>query len=158
MMPNDVPLFASFLLSEQGRRFEHWEFDRHVGPGEECPPWLSPSMRTCMSILTKLRIDAIGYLAGKPWIFEVKPSVNLGAFGQVQGYEHFFVREVGVLPRKAIIAEEASRNLIVLAKQHDIELFLVQPATLAMIDAACRQLGLPPCSHLWAEDLISPPE
>lgn len=129
MGPNDVALFASFILSPRGQEFDGWEFDTHLGMGSE--PINPSSMRFTegMRRLTQLRVDAIGWRGLEPTVIEVKPEAKLSAFGQIQAYEFFWIRERGILPRKMIVTDWCSEDMQALYAAHDIEWQFVSPAT-----------------------------
>lgn len=138
MMPHDIPLFAAFVLSDEGKKFNRWEFDVHVGQGQDPGPVFEPNLRFMSLILTKLRIDAVGWEGNHPTIFEVKPDARLSALGQVIGYCHFFTKEFGVACKTAIITDTTTPDIRELYENHGITLHLVEPATNAQIARAAR--------------------
>lgn len=138
MGPRDVALFAAFALTEQARAFDKWQFDARVAQGR-CPPsFIDPVQRNGMFLLTQLRIDAIGWQGHQPTLIEVKPETHLSAFGQIQAYEWFYTREVGIVPRKMIISDACSDDMRTLYAAFNIDLVCLSPATLGDINLARR--------------------
>jgi len=128
MCPGDVPLFASFVLTPEGQRYERWEFDTHLGPGLDPGDVFDPVMRKVAILLTQLRVDAIGWVGGDPTIFEVKPDARLSAFGQVLAYCWFWRQQFGQSCRRGIITSSMTDQLRTLYDAYDIEIHVVSPA------------------------------
>lgn len=140
MFPNDVPLFAAFVLSPEGEGFTRWEFDVRVGVGIDPGPAFDPNLRAGALALTMLRIDAVGWIGATPTIFEVKPDARLSAFGQVLAYCYYFQEERGVTCRRGVITDSVTPNVVKLYRAFDIEIHLVQPATMYEIALARRKV------------------
>ena len=136
MSVNDVPLFASFVLSPEGQRFERWDFDLRVGNGRTPAPGASPEVIALTKALSQLRIDAVGYVQTQPTIFEVKPNAHLSAFGQVIAYAYFYLDAFGVVARRAIITDHIAPDVAQACRDADIDVHLVAPATPSVVSAA----------------------
>lgn len=128
MMPHDIPLFASFVLSEEGKRYGQWQFDVHVGPGQDLGEGTDPAIRDMGIMLTQLRIDAIGFSGTIPTIFEVKPDARLTALGQVLSYVWYYEREFNERAYKAVITDSMTDQVRALYEAFGIDIFLVKPA------------------------------
>lgn len=148
MMPRDVPLFASFALTEQGARFRRWVFDLHVGEGCTPPVGFDPRLMGMAKAITQLRIDAVGWDDWGPTIFECKPMAGLSAFGQCLGYRWFFRREYGSEAKMAIITDETRCDIVTLCDAYDISLHVVSPASPYQILQVCKTLDAGDCNLL----------
>jgi len=142
MMPHDIPLFAKFLLTEVGRRYEIWEFDRHFGLGGPYPPGLTPQQIEMVREVTRIRADAVGWIGNTPTIFEVKPEATLAAFGQIMAYGWWFGVETGIDPLKAVITDTTTMDLQALYGAFGITIYLVSPAREVEIEQAVREIAL----------------
>jgi hypothetical protein len=126
MLPHDVGLFAAFVLSEEGQQYEQWQFDFHLGPGTDPGPIYDPVMRQVATLLTQLRVDAIGWISGEPTIFEVKPDARLSAFGQLLAYCWFWHGQYGRPCHRGVITDSMTDQVRLLYEAHDISIHLVQ--------------------------------
>lgn len=147
MMAHDVPLFASFVLTPDGRRFTRWEFDVQVGQGHLTGSEFDAPIRLTAYDVSKLRIDAIGWRDGIPWIFEVKPHASLSALGQVIAYRYFYQLERFVTPQIAIISDWFKPDMATVCAALGIHLFTVGEATWDELLAACNWVQAD-CSQL----------
>lgn len=147
MMPNDVPLFASFILSGDADLYDQWIFDYHVGFGQMPQPWHTPAQVQQLLELTRLRIDAVGIDHGYPTVFEVKPVAGLAAFGQVTGYRWWYKELHQLEPRAGIICEEIHPDVQILCQAFNVMVHRVQPAPVAGIFQACQRVKAD-CSQL----------
>lgn len=151
MSPNDIPLFAGFLLTEKGRSYLNWEFDVRVGPFTDVGPAYSPQARRDAEALSRIRIDAVGWDGTGPTAFEVKPDARLSAFGQVLAYSFFYCRDKGGGCKKAIITDSCTPYCSVLYPHFDVDLYLVEPANQGQLLQAIKQIY--PNSPLQWQDL-----
>lgn len=146
-MPNDVPLFASFILSGDADLYDQWIFDLHVGFGQMPLPWWTPAQIAQSAELTRLRIDAVGIDHGFPTVFEVKPVAGLSAFGQVTGYRWWYKELYTIEPRAGIVCEEIHPDVQILCQTFNVNVYRVKPATLEQVFEAC-QIVQADCSQL----------
>ena len=141
MMPHDIPLFAKFALTDVGRQFERWEFDRHFGAGGPYPAGLTPRQLEMVREVTRIRADAIGWVGDRPTIIEVKPEATLAAFGQIMAYGWWFGVETGIEAQKAVVTDLVSADIAVLYGAFGITLWLVSPAREIEIEQAIREVA-----------------
>ena len=151
MSPHDVPLFAAFVLSEEGKKYHTWQFDVRVGPPTDPGPGYSPQARKDADLLSRVRIDAVGYDGLGPTLFEVKPDARLSAFGQILAYKFFFCRDRGGSCRAAIITDTCTPYCNLLYPHYDVGLHLVQPANQGDLLRAIKHIY--PRSPLRWDDL-----
>jgi len=85
LIGDDVPIWEAFLPI-YGKNFQRFDYDVHVGQGAEPDPDLPEQYQRMIRVLSKLRIDAIGYKEDEIWIIEVKKEAGLTALGQIMGY------------------------------------------------------------------------
>lgn len=138
MMDGDTPLFASYVLTPDARRFTRWEFDVKVGDGHLTGSEFDAAIFKLALEVSRLRIDAVGWDHGVPTVFEVKPRAHLSAYGQVKAYQKFFLRDKFVLPNMAIITDWVSPDLTWLLASEGIQLYLVKEASFGELIQACH--------------------
>lgn len=137
MSPGDVPLFASFVLSDEGKSYEAWGFDVHLGAGVPTPGLsANPTVFDIGRYLTQLRLDAIGWRDGQPTIFEVKPEARLSAVGQVIVYCNYYRDQFGYDCTRAVITDYANAQTLDTFARFNIIPYQVLPATLSQINEA----------------------
>jgi len=139
MAPYDIPLFASFLLSEEGRLYQRWEFDVSVGPGVDPGPFVDPKVRDNAIYLTQAKIDAVGWVGEIPRIFEVKPAISLSGFGQLLAYRWYFQQHTGTYAHLAAITDGLSAQYRPLFSAFDIDVHIVRPASQAQVFLAVER-------------------
>lgn len=137
MMPGDVPLFASFVLTPEARRFTRWEFDAHLGQGHLTAAEFNLPIYNLSLEVSRLRVDAIGWDHGVPTLFEVKPQARLSAFGQIMAYRFFYRLERQLEAHMAIITDSITPDTALLFASHGITVHIVQEAEHDEIVAAC---------------------
>ncbi len=137
MSPGDAPLFASFVLSDQGRLYTAWGFDLHLGPGQGTPDLvLNPTAFDIGRFLTQLRVDAVGWIGDSPTIIEVKPEARLTALGQLLAYCYEWRERFGQDCNRAVVTDFANDQTLRIFNAFNITTYQVLPATPAQIAQA----------------------
>lgn len=137
MSPGDSPLFAQFVLSEQGKKYDAWAFDVHLGPGVTDPAFPdNPTIFNISRYLTQLRVDAIGWIGNDITIFEVKPKARLTAIGQLVTYCREYKETYGADCTRAVITDFANDQTLRNMAQQNIVVYTVLPATPQQINQA----------------------
>jgi len=136
MAEKDIPLFATFLFTEDGQRYHHWEFDVLVGDPEDPGPFYPMSQRRQAMYLNSLKIDAVGWFFGTPNLIECKPNGGLAALGQVLGYQEWYRIIFGVKPQGIIVCARMSRQVETLCTINEIKVYRVVPANDVLIQRA----------------------
>jgi len=122
MMPQEVRIWESWLRTEEGKSFEPYQYDIHVGKASALWKTGNPNYDRMADALLKKRIDAISKKEGAVHIFEIKPDAGLGAIGQLLSYEILYREEFGYDGR--------------------IELHLVTNYTDIDTERVCKQRGI----------------
>jgi hypothetical protein len=155
MLPNDVALFAGFINTDEGRQYEMWTFDAHLGAEVDPGPAYPPEIRRASILLRCLRIDAVGWIGREPTIFEVKPDARLSAFGQLLAYCWFW-REIKQLPcHRAVITDTMTDQVKTLYDAYDVGIKIVEPADSAGIQLAVNWVR--PLTVVSPPILLNPP-
>ena len=92
MFPLDIAIWERFL-DNHGSDFDGFDYDTKVGSGTEPPSGVGDNYARMQQILSKYRIDVIGYKKGSIYIIEVKPNASAGALGQVDTYTELYKRD-----------------------------------------------------------------
>jgi len=138
MAAKDIPLFASYLFSEEGQHYHHWEFDVIVGDPEDPGPFFPMSARRQALYLNSLKIDAIGWFFSTPKLIECKPNAGLGAIGQVLGYRKWYEIIFGLAPSMLIVCARMPRQIRILCDINEIAYRIVTPADQFTVDRAIQ--------------------
>ena len=94
-------------------RFDSVDYDFRVGEGEQLQLELDETFQRMVTMLSQLRIDAIGWNGEQPTIIEVKPRAIVSALGQIQGYRILFVKEFPQIkaPKTLMVCETISQDV-----------------------------------------------
>ena len=141
MAPYDIPLFASFLLSDEGSLYQRWDFDVSVGPGVDPGPFVDAKLRDNAIYLTQVKIDAVGWAGQIPTIFEVKPEMSITGFGQLIAYRWYFAQHTGIHAMLGAITDAMSPQYRILYDAFDIPVYTVSPANQTQIIQAKEKIS-----------------
>jgi hypothetical protein len=129
MMPRDIPLFASYVLTPEGMGYTGWEFDVLVGAPADPGAHFPDNQRRAALYINALKIDAVGWLYNTPRLIECKPDAGCGALGQILGYQRWYSIIFGHEPAMMIICRRMSAQVEHLCNLWDIEVKKVLPAS-----------------------------
>jgi hypothetical protein len=126
MFPLDIPIWERFL-DQSGADFLGFDYDVKVGSGTEPVEGLGVIYARMQSILSKYRIDVVGYKSGAIWIIETKPEAGTVAIGQIEAYTRLYTRDMSPkLPVVGcIITNRALPDMEYLTKEKGIEYYVV---------------------------------
>lgn len=107
MGPLEIEIWTAFL--ERHRTYyQAFEYDVKVGEGQSIDPEWPQWLQRQVSILSKRRIDAVGYAPGERWILEVKPDLGASVIGQLLLYKRLYIEKYS--PRDRIILAAVGRR------------------------------------------------
>jgi len=118
LFPRDVATWERFI-EKYGSLYNSFAYDVRVGK----PTWVFPHWRRSYKkdarILSKLRIDVVGFTDKVIDIIEVKPRATSSAIGQVLTYKEQFIEDFKPkLPvRAVIVAGAVDPNIIPLTEK-----------------------------------------
>lgn len=92
MFPLDIPIWERFVDSF-GADFLGFDYDVKVGSGTPPVEGLRPKYRRMQRILSRYRIDVVGFKSNAIWIIETKPEAGTIALGQVDFYTTLYKRD-----------------------------------------------------------------
>lgn len=136
MFPRDLPVWATYYLSEEGQQFTGWEFDVIVGNPYDPGSFYPPAQRRQAIYLNALKIDAVAWFLNTPRIIEFKPDAGSGAIGQVLVYQEWYSRIFGVRPLGMIVCESMAEQVESIANYLEIQVIQLPPAPIQDIDRA----------------------
>jgi hypothetical protein len=90
--PRDIAIWERFL-SSYSTQFRGFDYDIKVGTGTPPVAGLGSEYIRMQAILSKYRIDAVGYTDTAIYIIEVKPAAGTIALGQIELYTRLYVRD-----------------------------------------------------------------
>lgn len=103
MFPLDIAIWERFLVS-YGDEFINFSYDVKVGSGTPVAPGTPENYARMQEILSKYRIDAVGFRNNEIDIIEVKPDAGTIAIGQVVAYVNLYKRDFRpTVPVKGVI-------------------------------------------------------
>ena len=136
MFPRDLPVWATYYLSEEGQQYTGWEFDVLVGNPYDPGSFYPPEARKQAIYLNSLKIDAVAWFYDSPRIIEFKPDAGSGAIGQVLVYQEWYFRIFGVKPPGLIVCESMSPQVASIATYLDIRVLQLPPSPRAITQQA----------------------
>lgn len=126
MFPNDIEIWERFL-DKYGELYTGFDYDIKVGSGSLQAPDLTPNYARMQDILSKYRIDCVGYKGSSTYIIEVKPEASTVAIGQIIAYTNLYNLEfkpsgdlIGV-----IVTDREIPDMKLLTDQLKIEYYIV---------------------------------
>lgn len=126
MFPLDIAIWERFL-DIFGSTFSGFDYDVKVGSGTEPVEGLGDIYARMQSILSKYRIDVVGYKSDSVWIFETKPEAGTVAVGQIVTYTNLYKRDLHpTLPIVgAIVTDRELPDMSYLTKDNKIAYYVV---------------------------------
>jgi len=126
MFPLDIAIWERFLV-QYGADYVGFDYDVKVGAGTPPRRTTSNQYRIMQAILSKFRIDAVGYRKNMLEIIEVKPRASASAIGQALTYAALYARERSTnLPvRAAIVTSRRQPDMDYLTNQFNINYYVV---------------------------------
>ena len=92
MFPLDIKIWDRFL-DLFATNFLGFDYDIKVGSGSPIEPETPDNYARMQTVLSKYRIDAVGYTDGPIYIIEVKPDAGTIAIGQIETYRRLYERD-----------------------------------------------------------------
>lgn len=92
MFPLDIPIWERFI-DRFGDDFLGFDYDVKVGSGTKPVAGLGDKYVRMQEILSKYRIDVVGYKSDSIWIIETKPDAGTIALGQIDFYTTLYKRD-----------------------------------------------------------------
>ena len=92
MFPLDIAIWERFI-DRHGTDFSGFSYDVKVGSGTEPVEGLGSVYARMQAILSKYRIDCVGYKDGRIYVIEVKPEAGTIAVGEVELYTKLYTRD-----------------------------------------------------------------
>ena len=126
MFPGDVAVWERFL-DKYGEIYTGFQYDMMCGVEcEQFPRWEEP-YRKDAAVLSRLRIDAVGFRSDGIDIIEVKPRAGSQAIGQVITYVDHYVNDYkpNLRVRGVIVTGEEDRNIPPIADKLGIAYIVV---------------------------------
>jgi len=117
----------SRFIQKFPKRFDTVDYDVKVGKGADTESIPSEKDREFWAVLTKKRIDVIGYKNNLATIVEVKKRATLFTLGQVLGYRFLYLREhpeIGTV-RTLVVCSLITPDDIAVFNYYGIEFFVV---------------------------------
>lgn len=92
MFPRDVEIWERFLQSFESD-YAQFKYDIKVGVGTKDIEGRDDVYARAQEILSKYRIDAVGFKINERHIIEVKPQATTSGIGQVMVYKELYERD-----------------------------------------------------------------
>lgn len=126
MFPLDKEVWERFL-AKYGQMYIGFQYDITCGITSEKTTTLDPAYQKDATILTKLRIDAVGESPSNMDIIEVKPRGNMAAIGQLLTYKKHYTSEYNPAKpvRMVLVCASIDPNIIQLAEENGIAYMVV---------------------------------
>lgn len=106
MFPHDIDIWERFL-EIYASEYTGFDYDVKVGTGVPAEEGTPENYARMQNILSKYRIDCVGYKASQIEIIEVKPEASTVAIGQIMTYVNLFKRDFSpTLPVVGVIVTD----------------------------------------------------
>lgn len=92
MFALDIAIWERFL-DLHGSEYLGFDYDIKVGTGTPAPEGTPDNYARMQEILSKYRIDAVGYTESEIHVIEVKPEAGTTAIGQIDIYVPLYRRD-----------------------------------------------------------------
>ena len=126
MFALDIAIWERFLDAYAGD-FTGFDYDVKVGSGTEPVPDLGPEYVRMQGILSKYRIDVVGYKPGAIYIIETKPEAGTIAIGQIETYTRLYARDFKPSEQVigCIVTDRELPDMRYLTTQKNVEYYIV---------------------------------
>jgi len=126
MFPLDIAIWERFIDAHAGD-FSGFDYDVKVGSGTEPVPDLGAEYVRMQQILSKYRIDVVGYKPNAIYIIEVKPEAGTIAIGQIEAYTRLYQRDYApsLTLVGAIITDRELPDMRYLTAEKKIDYYIV---------------------------------
>jgi len=126
MFVHDIEIWERFLI-EHGKDFTGFSYDVKVGTGTSLPKKTPDEYRRMADILSKFRIDAVGFKSTQIEIIEVKPEASTVAIGQIITYVDLYRRDFNPTVQiiGAIVTDKHLPDIAYLTNLHGIKYYVV---------------------------------
>lgn len=126
MFPLDIAIWERFI-DRHGTDFSGFSYDVKVGSGSQPIEGLGSVYERMQAILSKYRIDCVGYKPGAVYIIEVKPEAGTIAAGEIELYTSLYARDFSPAERivGCIVTDRLLPDMDWYCQQKGIELFIV---------------------------------
>lgn len=126
MFPLDIAIWERFI-DRHGASFSGFSYDVKVGSGTEPIAGLGSEYERMQAILSKYRIDCVGYRDGEIRIIEVKPEAGTIAIGEVELYTALYARDFSPTERiiGCIVTDRYLPDMQWMCDQKGYELYIV---------------------------------
>ena len=126
MFPEDIGIWERFL-DEFAGNYTGFDYDVKVAYGAEEDPADPPNYKRMKEILSKFRIDVVGYKTDRIEIIEVKPEASTVAVGQIKTYVELYKRDfLPALPvRGVIITDNPVEDIYYLTNPLDFDYYVI---------------------------------
>jgi hypothetical protein len=126
MFPLDIAIWERFI-DAHGADFLGFDYDVKVGTGTTPPEGVGHNYARMQTILSKYRIDCVGYTNDAIYIIEVKPEAGTVAIGQIEAYTRLYKRDFQPKLKVigAIVTDRILPDMEYLTQAKDILLYIV---------------------------------
>jgi len=126
MFPLDIKIWERFL-DLHGSQFTGFDYDVKVGRGSSIEPETPDNFARMQAILSKFRIDVVGFDASTIYVIEVKPDASTIAIGQVVSYINLFQRDFNpkVPIRGVVVTDRELPDIRYLTNEYNIDYYVV---------------------------------
>ena len=126
MFALDITIWERFIDAHAGD-FDGFDYDIKVGSGTKAPESFGDNYKRMVEILSKYRIDAVGFKSDAIHIIEVKPEAGTIAIGQIALYSRLYKRDFNPSRRivGTIVTDRELPDIKFFTEEQGIELFVM---------------------------------
>ena len=126
MKPADVAIWERFVAKFPDE-YDSVDYDVAVGTGQRHEGAAEIELVDGFELLTKKKIDVVGFKGQSVHIIEVKPNAGASALGQAKGYEILYRRDVDQISflRTRLITDTVGADMPDLSDWMEVEVISV---------------------------------
>jgi len=126
MQVDEILVWRNWLRLHEAE-YDRFDYNVRIGTGVDPGPAFPDNIRKSAIAIRSLRLDAVGYKAGAPTIFEVKRRAGPENVGQLLTYSSVWqAQQLSAVPPKLfLVASDVTSHILPLVHQSNIQIELV---------------------------------
>src|SRR5713101_420627 len=126
MQVDEILVWRNWLQLHQAE-YDRFDYNVKIGTGTDPGPAFDDNIRKMAIAIRSLRLDAVGYQAGAPTLFEVKRRAGPENVGQLLTYRAVWQAQQlsAAAPRLVLVASDVMTHILPIVQQSGIELVIV---------------------------------
>jgi len=127
VLPDSWLAYRALQPGAQPQRGDVFDYNVRIGAGRDPGAGFPDATRQMAIQLTQFRLDAVGFQAGIPVIFEVKRNAGPAQVGQLVSYDALWRKQAitAIDPKMVLVAADFNEQALATVQEHGIQLVTV---------------------------------